>query len=255
MTSALHHFLSGMKDYFRAGRLILRHRLWPWLLVPGLVGLVYFPGMLWLAWSFMGDSAGYLRENWIPNWLDYAVVVWIITAAVWLGGGYLGFSIYRNVVMIIYGPVLAIVSEKTEAGIRAEPTAPGEQGSMWRGMKRGVLMSCTSLLLSLLALVFCWALVLIPIVGGLLLAVALPLCQMFLAGQGFLDPTLERKGYRIGGSFGFCWRNRMRTIGCGAGFLLLTLIPVVGWFLAPGFGIVAGTRAVLTLLEQESAGR
>ncbi|HAV65398.1 MAG TPA: hypothetical protein DCY13_23860, partial [Verrucomicrobiales bacterium] len=216
---------------------------------PGFIGLIYFPGLIWLAFRYMGGSADYLRENWVPGWLDYAIVVWIVTVALWMGGAYLGFSLYRNVVMIIYGPVLGIVSEKTEAGLQSHAVPPNQQGSVWRGMKRGTLMSITSLALSLVVLICCWALVLIPVLGGLLLAISLPLCQMFLAGQGFFDPTLERKGHGIRASLRYCWRNRMRTIGCGAGFTLLALIPIVGWFLAPGFGIVAGTRSVVELMD------
>ena len=37
-------------------------------------------------------------------------------------------------------------------------------------------------------------------------------------------------------------------IGCGCGFTLLAMIPVIGWFIAPGWGIVAGTRSAVALL-------
>ena len=36
-------FLQGLRDYRRAGRIILEQRLWVYLLVPGLLGLLYFP--------------------------------------------------------------------------------------------------------------------------------------------------------------------------------------------------------------------
>jgi uncharacterized protein involved in cysteine biosynthesis len=71
---------------------------------------------------------------------------------------------------------------------------------------------------------------------------------MFLAGHGFIDPTLERKGLDVRRSFQFARVNKLRVIGCGCGFTLLTLIPVIGWFIAPGWGIVAGTRTAVTLL-------
>jgi len=247
-------FIEGLKDYFLAGRLIWRLRLWPWLLVPGLVGLVYFPGLLWLAVQYLQSSVAYLEVNWIPGWLNYTVVVWVIAISLCIGCAYIGFSLYRNVIMVVYGPVLGIVSEKAEAGIRSQTVPPDQQGSIGRGMVRGTLMSVTSLSLSVVMLICCWALLLIPVIGGILLAISLPLGQMFLAGQGFLDPTLERKGYGIRESLVFCWRNSMRTVGCGAGFTLLSLVPVVGWFLAPGFGIVAGTKSTLDLLRKSRSG-
>lgn len=248
-------FLKGFSDYFGAGRLILQNRLWRWLIVPGLTSLLYFPAIVWGCTYFMDDTVAYLRNNWLPGWLQNAVVAWIITISLWVGAIYYGFTLYRNLIMIVFSPVLGIVSERTEASTTGATVPPGDRGAMWRGMKRGIKMSLTSLVLSLVALLVCWTLILIPLIGGLLLAVSLPLSQMFLAGQGFLDPTLERKAYGVRESLKFCWVNRMRTIGCGAGFTLLTLVPVIGWFAAPGFGIVAGTRSAIDLLDRGVPGK
>lgn len=247
----MNNCIRALKDYLGAGRLIFKLRLWRYLLIPALISLLYFPGIIWFGWAYMDDSAAYLRDNWLPTWMQHGVIVWVLNISMWIGAVYFGFTFYRNVIMIVFSPVLGIVSEKTEAGILSIAIPTNERAAVWRGMKRGVKMSLTSLGLSLLAFVLCWALVLIPILGGMLLAVCLPLSQMFLAGQGFLDPTLERKDYGVRESLEFCWRNRMRTIGCGAGFTVLALIPIVGWFLAPGFGIVAGTRSAVDLLGEQ----
>ena len=82
------------------------------------------------------------------------------------------------------------------------------------------------------------------------MVVLLPVSQMFLAGQGFMDPTLERKGFGVRDSFRFAWNHKLAVLGCGGGFLVLTLVPVIGWFLAPGLGIVAGTMEALHLLKE-----
>ena len=47
------------------------------------------------------------------------------------------------------------------------------------------------------------------------MAVLLPMSQMFLAGHGFADPTLERKGYGVKASFAFARANKLRLVGCG----------------------------------------
>jgi CysZ protein len=89
----------------------------------------------------------------------------------------------------------------------------------------------------------------VPIIGEIAMVVLLPLSQMFFAGHGFVDPTLERREIGVRGSFRAAWRHRVRIIGCGAGFVLLSLVPLLGWFLAPTLGVIAGTLVALDKLE------
>ena len=123
---------------------------------------------------------------------------------------------------------------------------------MWRGALRGVGMSLTSLMLAMGCFLGCFLLALVPLVGQIAMAVLLPLSQMFLAGHGFTDPTLERRGMSVGQSFRFAWLHRRRVVGCGAGFLLLTMMPIAGWFLGPTLGVVAGTLVALDKLQAEN---
>jgi len=243
-------FWAGFSDYFGAGKVILQGRLWRWLIVPGILSLLYFPGMIWAGWNYLDDGAAYLRDNWLPGFLSHAAFVWIITIAISIGLAYVGFIIYRNVIMICYAPVLSYVSERVEA-VLTNRSAATTQASIWAGAKRAVGMSALSLGLAVMSLFGCLLLLLIPLVGSLLMAVLLPASQMFLAGHGFVDPTLERKGHSVRESFRFALTNKLRLIGCGCGFTLLTMIPVVGWFIAPGWGIVAGTRTALAMLKEE----
>lgn len=242
-------FLQGLRDYRRAGRIILEQRLWVYLLVPGLLGLLYFPVALLVGFQFVGPFSAHLHEEWMPDWMQYAWIAAVVSVLLWLAAGFLGFVVFRNVVMIFYSPVLGIVSERTERA--AFPRADHGPGlSFWRGMMRGVAVSVLSLVLSLGTGVLAWLLVWVPLVGALLSAVALPATQMFFAGHGFFDPALERHHFGVRGGFRFAWRHRGRLLGCGAGFVLLTLVPVIGWFIAPGLGIVAGTLSAVELLQE-----
>jgi uncharacterized protein involved in cysteine biosynthesis len=174
----------------------------------------------------------------------------VITVAVWILALYLGFILFRNLVMIHYSPVLSYLSMRAEETTRSIPRRAEDPGAMWRGARRGVGMSLTSLMLAVGCFLGCFLLLLIPLVGQVAMAVLLPLSQMFLAGHGFIDPTLERRGMSVGQSFRFAWRQKRRVIGCGAGFLLLTMVPIAGWFLGPTLGVVAGTLVALDKLEE-----
>jgi CysZ protein len=116
------------------------------------------------------------------------------------------------------------------------------------------MMSLLSLLFVLIGMATAVLIGLIPIIGALIAAVFLPLLTTYLAGAGFCDPAMERRGIGIGGSFTFAWRNRGRVLGHGLGFTILLLIPVAGWFLAPSYGVVAGTMGAVAILGPVAAG-
>jgi CysZ protein len=246
MRSRLGEIVAGLRVYVRAWNLIRTHRLWPWLLFPGVISLIYFPGIIAATAMYMGDLETYLRERWLPAFLQARVLSWMVTIAVWLAILYAGFILFRNVLMILYAPFLSHLSAKVEEKAEGSPLAV-PPARFLPGVLRAVSMSLLSLALALGSLFVGLLLLVIPILGGLLMPVFLTCSQMVLAGHGFMDPTWERHGYGVGRSFGMARRHRWRCLGCGAGFVFLTAIPIVGWFLGPAVGMVAGTLAALDL--------
>lgn len=195
--------LVGAKGYWRAWRLAGKERMWPLLLVPGLIGLLYFPLVAFLTFRHGGNAARYLRDHWLPEFLKQKALFILVTIALWMLGLYLGFVLFRNVVVILYSPVLGYLSRKTEE--KASPTArlELEPGGALKGALRGIMMSLTSLTLAMICFCLCLGLLIVPLIGEIAMAVLLPVSQMFLAGHGFMDPTLERRRIGIGQSFRF----------------------------------------------------
>lgn len=249
----MHEFLFGAKCYWRAWKLTWKEHLWHLLVIPGLIGVLYFPIIAVLTYRYGGAVARHLREHWLPEFLKQKVYFILVAIALWMLGLYLGFILFRNVVMILYAPALSYLSRKTEEKALQNAQPQPEEGFL-AGALRGITMSLTSLVLAIGCFCVCLFLLLIPLIGQLGMAVLLPVSQMFLAGHGFIDPTLERRQFSIGQSFRFVWQRRRRTFGCGAVFVLLTMIPIVGWFLAPTLGIVAGTLVALDSLEKPQSG-
>src|SRR5215213_1597402 len=103
MISPTTAFLAGLQDYLRAWRLVRRERLWPWLVLPGLVSLAYFPGILIGTLFYAEDAEPSLRGHWLPAFLQKPVFSWLITAALWLACLYAGFILFRHVIMFLAG--------------------------------------------------------------------------------------------------------------------------------------------------------
>jgi uncharacterized protein involved in cysteine biosynthesis len=248
----MRRFLEGLKSYGPAAKLVFAAGLWVHLIIPGLIALFYFPVVAWFAFLYGGSFAAYVRDHWMPQFLRNNVMVGLVTITLGMLGIYAGFMLFRNVVMILYAPVLTFMSARTEAKARPGVQVQDASGGIVRGAVRGITMSLLSLALAVACLVFCVLLLLVPILGHLAMIVLLPLSQMFLAGHGFIDPTLERRALGVGASLRFAWRHRLVVAGCGSGFVLLSLVPAIGWFLGPTLGVVAGTLVALKLLERET---
>ena len=247
----MRNLLAGLRDHWRAQRLLFRKGLWPLFLVPGIISLLYFPVSILLAITLLTGVADFVHDQWVPGFLQGTVTMWALAVFFWFAGIYLGFLMFRNVVMIICSPVLAHLSEAAEdrqVGVESN-------GFDWKealhSAGRGTAMSLISLVLALAGFALSWLLALIPVVGGLLAILFLPCVQFYLAGVGFCDPPLERRQASIGGTFRHAWRHRGRMIGHGMGFSLLLLIPFAGWFVAPSYGIVAGTLGVVEIEGEE----
>jgi uncharacterized protein involved in cysteine biosynthesis len=252
MSRAFREFFSGLRDYPRALQLVRREHLWPWLILPGLVSVAYFPAIIVASLFLVDDAESYLRAHWLPAFLQQPLFSWLITVALWLACLYAGFIFFRNIIMILYAPILGWLSARVEEKAEGSPLNVPPARFLPTAL-RAIAMSLSSLGLSLLCLLLGILLLLVPILGGLLMPVLLAVSQMFLAGHGFMDPTFERHGYGVARSIGLARRNRWRTLGCGGGFLLLTAIPLAGWFLAPSIGLVAGTLAALELEARDNS--
>lgn len=245
----------GLKDYWRAQRVLFGQGLWPLFLVPGIVSLFYVP--LSAIWTFLlvRRVANYLHDNWVPDFLRSEFTFFVLAIFIWVAGVYFGFLLFRNVIMILYSPILSYLSEaveRKECGTGAEGETPVFS---WReaafSAYRGTSLSLLTFLFAMVGLFVSLLLSLIPVIGGLVAAVFMPLLQVYLAGVGFCDPPLERRRVPVGGSLRFAWRHRGRLVGHGLGFSILILVPVIGWFLAPSYGVVAGTLGTVEILEAE----
>lgn len=228
--------------------------MWPLLLVPGIISALYFPAVVLLSYFYGGSVALHVRDQWLPEILRRDVYVVVLTVVLAVLGLYLGFVLFRNVVMILYSPVLGFLSRKTEERTGCVASGPLASGGLLKETVRAVAMSLTSLTLALGVFAFSLVLLIIPVAGEIGMLMLLPVSQMFLAGHGFVDPTLERRGFGVGESFRFAWRNRYRLLGCGCVFVVLTTVPLLGWFLGPTLGIIAGTLIAMELLDAPANG-
>jgi CysZ protein len=146
-------------------------------------------------------------------------------------------TIFSSIFLIIGTPFFSFISSKTEE-IISGTTYKFNWKTFIKEIKRGLNISFRNsikqfgliLLITLLALI-----PLFDIIAPLLTFII----QMYYNGILMTDYTLERHGFSIKQSEQFYKTNKPEMFAIGLGFMFLLLIPVIGWFIAPTYGLVA----------------
>jgi CysZ protein len=247
-------FWLGLKDYKRAHHLIWKEGIWKHMIIPGFLGVLYFPVVFGGVYSGsvygMTEFGAYIGEKWIPKEV-FEWMAWGVSFIAGMLGLYIGFLLFRSVLMILYTPFIGFISESAEKKeFGTSGPAFSIKGLMY-DIYRGTMVSLISLGYSLLLTLVCWAFLLIPVAGVVISFVGMIVVQAYFAGVGFVYPVLERRRYGIRQSLGFSSEHKMRVMGNGTGFMLIVLIPILGWFVAPTYAIVAAAIGGVESLKED----
>ena len=234
--------------YGRALGLISKHGLMKYILLPGLITLgvmAVFVGGIW-TWFANSSLEAWLINAWPFEW-GTGMIEGIADVLAFLLLLVSVFFLAKYIVMVVVAPFMGPLSEKVETIVtgRELPSTANFFGDLIRGLRITFRNLFRELFLTLVLLLMNF----VPVIGQILGAALTFTVQSYFAGFGNMDYTLERKHFSVQDSVMFVRRHRWAAIGNGAVFLLIFLIPVAGWFLAPAFATIAGTVMVLKRLN------
>lgn len=245
-------FRLALGNYFVAHRFIFKHKLWIYAIVPAIINICLLSALVFLALS-VNEQIKPIVENWLTNLLPNFNTMRLATnyfiqfvLDITLLVGYL--FIYKNLILIILSPFLAFLSEKVDS-LYTGRDFPFNFKDLIKDVWRGVLLSVRNSFIELFLIVFFLLLgFVIP-----LLSPFTTLCIIFIEsyyfGFAMMDYTNERKRLSSKESRVYVQNNKSLALGNGLLFYGLFIVPVVGWVIAPIYGIVAGT---LTVLQNDS---
>lgn len=233
-------FVIGFSAYFSAIGDISRYGLWRYVILSGVVSLSIGTFIVRACLT-----ASHRLADWLVGFYkwDFGKSV-IDTASDYIVAGLLiviAFLLFKYVVMVVVSPFMSLISEAIESkenqGYSAQGfTLKGAVSDLIRGLRIATRNLVRELFFTLLILIV-GLFPLTTIVSPVLLFAL----QAYYAGFGNLDYLLERH-YNVSGSSRFVKANRWLSIGNGAAFLLLLMIPIVGMFIAPTLGTIAATK-------------
>ena len=118
----LKEIVISIQSYFEAHQFIRKHRLWKWILIPGIIYTLMFVVGMYFFWQSSNDAVTWLSrqiglESWLQNqsseWLSFLFVMAGIFLRLILVFFY--FSLFKYLFLIIGSPLFAYLSEKTES--------------------------------------------------------------------------------------------------------------------------------------------
>ena len=249
----LKEFFKGIKSYVKGHRVISKHKLWRYMIAPGILSLLYTLALIILGIMYFGDISGYINDNWIPEFMKWKMLETITSVLLWVLLFLIGFITYKPVVLILFSPLLSYLSELTENAIYGRPSPDFEFKQMLKDIIRGLVITIRNLALTILFILPAWLLVFIPVIGPVISTILISCIMFYYDGFGLVYLTLERKRYSVSESIKFVKDSRPRVMGVGMGFFLMMLVPLLGWFAAPSYGAVAATIAALEKIDTRDA--
>jgi CysZ protein len=251
----LREIIIAMQSYGEAHQFISRHRLWKWIIIPGIIYSILFVFGFYLFWTSSGEAIDFMLtrtglRTWLErlqdSWLQYLFIVGNMILMLILLLYY--FSLFKFLFLIVGSPLFAFLSEKTEH-IAEGREFPITMAQLLSDAARSVALSFRNMLWQTVYVITILIMSIIPVFGWIA-----PLLTLFIEcyylGFSMLDYSCER--HRLGPreSIRFISSHKGLAIGNGMIFYLMHLLPVLGWILAPGYAVVASTLSLSKAKKQ-----
>lgn len=234
-------------DYLVRGAKLLKHpSLRLFVLIPLLVNIVIFGGLIWYGLSYLTD----MMEGWlsvIPDWLDFIKwIIWpLVGLTVSLATGYL----FTAVALIIASPFNALLAEKAEELVTGKPVDSLEGlGAALAAMPRGILRELSKLLYYIPMAVFVLILTFIPGLNAVAPVLWFLLGAWMMSIQ-FVDYPMDNHQLSFADVKEAVRSRRLSSMGFGGVVALCTGIPVVNFFVVPA-AVVGATLLWCEELDQ-----
>ncbi|NDE09235.1 MAG: hypothetical protein EBZ95_01545 [Chitinophagia bacterium] len=242
----LKDIIIAFQSYYLAHMFIIKHRLWKWILIPGIIYSLLFGAGIYLFWISSGNAIDLLfsltgLKKWMftleESWLKFLFIFGQVILQLVLMLFY--FSLFKYIFLIIGSPVFSYLSEKTGA-IMENKEFPFSFNQLLKDIARSVKLVLrnslwqTVYILSILILSF------IPFIGWFTPFFAI-LIEAYYLGFSMLDYSCERNKLSASQSIAFISDHKGLAIGNGIVFYLMHLFVGVGWILAPSYSVIAAT--------------
>jgi CysZ protein len=248
----LKEIIIAVESYFNAHRFIRQHKLWRWIIIPGILYMLLFTTGMYFFISSSNDAVNYLSnvvgiDRWLQEqrnpFLNFLLVMTNLMVRLLLVFFY--FSLFKYIFLTAGSPLFAYLSEKTESILEGRDF-PFSFPQLMKDILRGIRLSLRNMLWQTVYTISILILSFIPVVGWISPMLSL-FSECYYYGFSMVDYSCERRKLSPAESIRFITEHKGLAIGNGLLFYLMHAVPIIGWILAPTYAVVAATLSVRQL--------
>ena len=245
----LKEIVIAIESFFKAHRFIRKHRLWKWIIIPGILYMLLFLFGMYVFWQSSNAVVSYISgslgiDKWVhrqgSDILSFLFLMGEMMVRLILIFFY--FSLFKYLFLIIGSPVFAYLSEKTESIIEGKDF-PFSLSQLLKDVGRGVKLALRNTLWQAVFTISILILSFFPVVGWITPVIML-FVECYYYGFSMLDYSCERHKMSPSESIEYITKHKGLAIGNGMMFFLMHLVPFAGWMLAPAYAVVAATLSM-----------
>lgn len=245
----LKEIIIAIQSYYAAHKFITQHKLWKWIMIPGIIYALLFVAGIYFFWISSNTAVDFILHQsgikaWLESmeqgWLNFFVIVGHIIIFMVLLFFY--FSLFKFLFLIIGSPVFAYLSEKTESIIENKDY-PFSFVQLLKDIFRAIQIALRNILWQTVYVLSIFILAFIPIIGWVAPLIAV-MVECYYFGFSMLDYSSERNKLSAAESIRFIGNHKGLAIGNGLVFFIMHFIPLIGWVLAPSYAVIAATLSL-----------
>jgi CysZ protein len=252
----LKEIVISIESFFDAHRFIKNHRLWKWILIPGILYCILFVFGMYFFWTSSNEAIewmflksgikiwlGRMEEGWFSFFFIVGQIIFRFILLLFY------FSLFKFFFLILGSPVFAYLSEKTES-ILENKDFPFSFSQLLKDILRAVKIAIRNFFWQTIYMIALLILSFIPLAGWIAPLIVFFLDSFYL-GFSMLDYSCERNKLSATESIDFVNRHKGLAIGNGMVFYSMHIVPVIGWLFAPSYAVVAATLSLHKARQRE----
>ena len=240
----LKELILSVRAYFLAHQFILQHKLWKWMILPGILYTVMFViGMSYFSETSSTFIEWIILRTGLKTWLDSISSDWlgffITMGSFWLWFTLLlfYFALFKYLFLILFSPMLSYLHLIIDAAQKEIPFVL-DKTVYKKLITRAVVLNLTNLLWQTVYLIPIVIVCSIPLIGWFTPIFTIVM-ECYFLGYSMLDYGLATEKKNKIASADYVSNHKGLPIGNGILFYLLHLLPIIGWMVAPFYALIA----------------
>jgi CysZ protein len=241
-------FLNGFRAPFSSIKIIKEHkRLLSYFIIPFILNIILLFSVFIICWLYLIPFIHGIMpagQEWYYKAIRFVIKHLMVLLLFILGA--LFYSISGSIIISPFNDLLSARVETLLTGVKFD-----EKFSFSHLIDDFIriifnIVKLLAIIIIFNVLIFC--LNIIPLAGSVLYSILSFMSAMFFLGFQFFDFPLERRRLRFGDKLRVLLKNKFMTIGLGAGFLVISFIPFLG-FLGLNLGSIGATRLFVEYIK------